>query len=102
MSIKNQIIEAIKSGYKVELNYKGEGNRLVHPHALYRDKTSGTLKVDCYQEAGFSTKPHEIPNWRQFDINLITSLRLLNESFTVASVYNPSSERYSNAIAMIK
>lgn len=49
MTFENKIINAIKSKQKVELNYKGEGNRVVCPHAIYISSTGKTL-VDCYQE----------------------------------------------------
>ena len=100
MDIQTQIINAIKSRHKVELNYKGEGYRLVCPHALYISSTGKTL-VDSYQLSGYSTHAEQIPGWRPFDISKITEIRVLDETFEIAPGYNPSSERYLNAIAMV-
>ena len=100
MNIKETIIFAIKSRKKVELNYKGEGLRLVCPHALYISSTSKIL-VDSYQLSGYSTHAEQIPGWRPFDISKITEIKVLDEIFEVAPEYNPSSKRYSNVIAMI-
>ena len=100
MDIQTQIINAIKLRHKVELNYKSEGYRLVCPHALYISSTGKKL-VDSYQLSGYSTHAEQIPGWRPFDISKITEIRVLDETFEVAPGYNPSSDRYSNVIAMI-
>ncbi len=100
MSFQSELISAIRSKSKVELNYKGEGNRLICPHALYISSTGKTL-ADSYQVAGYSSHAEDIPGWRPFDISQITSLRVLEETFDIAPGYNPSSDRYSNAIAKI-
>ena len=100
MHIKAQIINAIKSRRKVELNYKGEGYRLVCPHALYISSTGKTL-VDSYQLSGYSTHAEQIPGWRPFDVSKIIEVRVLDETFEIAPGYNHFSERYLNAIAMV-
>ena len=100
MNVREQIIDAINLRRKVELNYKGEGDRLVCPHALYISSTGKTL-VDAYQLAGYSNHSEQIPGWRPFDITKITDIKVLDETFEIAPGYNPLSERYSNAIAMI-
>jgi len=97
MDIQSQIIDAIKSRCKVEINYKGEGYRLVCPHALYISSTGKTL-VDSYKLSGYSTHAEQIPGWRPFDISKITVIRVLDETFAIAPGYNPSSERYLNII----
>ena len=100
MDVQTQMTNVIKSRRKVELNYKGEGYRLVCPHALYISSTGKTL-VDSYQLSGYSTHAEQIPGWRPFDISKITEIRVLDETFEIAPGYNPSSERYLNAITMI-
>ncbi len=100
MDIQRQIIDAIESRRKVQINYKNEGYRLVCPHVLFIGPTGKTL-VDSYQVSGYSDHPEQIPNWRPFDISRITELRVLDKTFELAPGYNPSSDRYSNAIAMV-
>jgi predicted DNA-binding transcriptional regulator YafY len=99
-SIQNQIIEAIRLKHKVELNYKGEGLRIVCPHALYIS-TSGRIRVDSYQVSGYSSHSNKCPYWRPFDIAKITGLKILNETFVTAPGYDPLSHKYSNAIFKI-
>jgi hypothetical protein len=98
--MQNQIVEAIRSMRKMQINYKGEGNRLVCPHALYVSSTGKTL-VDSYQLSGFSNHSEEIPGWRPFDLAKISSLKILEESFDIAAGYNPSSDRYNSAVAKV-
>ena len=96
-NIQNQIIEAIRSKCKVELNYKGAGLRVVCPHAVYISP-SGNIRVDSYQVSGYSSHSREFPHWRPFDIAKITGLRILNETFSPVPGYEPLSHKYSNAI----
>ncbi len=100
MDIQRQIIDAIESRCKVQINYDNEGYRLVCPHALFISSTGKTL-VDSYQISGYSNRPEQIPLWRPFDVSKITELKVLDETFELASGYRPLSDRYSNAIAMI-
>jgi predicted DNA-binding transcriptional regulator YafY len=98
--MQKQIVEAIRSKKKMEIDYKGEGNRLVCPHSLYISSSGKTL-VDPYQISGFSNYSEEVSGWRDFDLSKIVSLRVLKESFHIAPGYNSSSERYVNAIAKV-
>lgn len=100
MTVEDKIINAIKSKQKVELNYKGEGYRVVCPHAIYISITGKTL-IDAYQLSGYSTHFEKIPDWRQFDIEKITALKNLDDTFNIAPGYNPLSDKYSNAITKI-
>jgi DNA-binding HxlR family transcriptional regulator len=99
-NIQNQIIEAIRLKCKVELNYKGDGLRIVCPHAAYIS-TSGKIRVDSYQVSGYSSHSKESPHWRPFDIAKITELKILNETFSTVPGYDPLSHKYSNAIVKI-
>lgn len=100
MNIQNQLINAIRLKRKIELNYKGEGFRVVCPHAIYVSTTGKTL-VDAYQISGYSNHSETIPDWRPFDILKITALMVLDETFNIAPGYNSLSDRYLNAIAKI-
>lgn len=99
-NIQNQIIEAIRSKCKVELNYKGDGLRIVCPHAAYIS-ASGKVRVDSYQVSGYSSRSKESPHWRPFDIAKITELKILNETFNTVPGYDPLSNKYSNTIVKI-
>jgi hypothetical protein len=99
-NIQNQIIEAIQSKCKVELNYKGAGFRIVCPHAVFISP-SGNIRVDSYQVSGYSGHSQEFPHWRPFDIAKITELKILDETFSPVPGYEPLSHKYSNAIVKI-
>jgi predicted DNA-binding transcriptional regulator YafY len=100
MVILSEIISAIKSRRKIEIDYKGEGPRLICPHACYVSSKGKTL-VDSYQIAGYSNHREQVPGWRPFDLSEISSLRIMEETFEEAPGYNPLSDRYSNALAML-
>ena len=99
-NIQNQIIEAIRSKCKVELNYNGEGLRIVCPHAMYISP-SGKIRVESYQVSGYSSHSNKSPYWRPFDIAKITGLKILNETFNTAHGYDSLSHKYVNAIVKI-
>ena len=84
----------------MEINYKGEGKRLLCPHALFTS-TQENILVDAYQLGGYSNHSEDVPGWRQFNIHDISSMAILNESFDIAPGYNPTSDRYNNALAII-
>jgi hypothetical protein len=100
VNIQNQIIEAIRSKCKIELNYKGDGIRIVCPHAMYISP-SGKIRVDSYQVSGYSSHSEKSSYWRPFDIAKITELKYLNETFSTEPGYDPLSRNYSNAIIKI-
>ncbi len=99
-NIQDQIIEAIRSKCKVELNYKGEGYRIVCPHAIYIS-TGGNIRVDSYQVSGYSSHSKKSPHWRPFDVAKITELKILDEPFDTVHGYDPFSQKYVNAIVKI-
>jgi len=98
--MQSQIVAAIRSMRKMEINYKGEGNRLVCPHALYVS-SKGNILVDTYQLGGYSSHSEDVPGWRPFNLDKISSLAILAESFDIAPGYNSLSDRYINSIAKI-
>jgi hypothetical protein len=100
IDLQNQLSEAIRLKCKVELNYKGEGCRLVCPHAIY-NSASGKMLLDSYQIAGHSNHSMSLPYWRPFDVSKIEGLKIVDENFSTAPGYDPLSNRYSNPIVKI-
>lgn len=47
--MQSQIVEAILSMKKMKINYKGEGNRLICPHALFISSNGNSLTLIRYQ-----------------------------------------------------
>ena len=73
----DRVIRAgIEDARLIELLYGG-GTRVVEPHD-YGEK-NGVVKLLAFQVAGTST--HPLPNWRWFEADKISSVRLLERSF---------------------
>ncbi len=98
--MRSQIVEAIRLMKKIVLNYKGEGIRLVCPHALYVSST-GKILCDSYQLSGYSNHSENVHGWRPFDVSKVTNLKILDETFNIAPGYNPYSDKYFNSIAKL-
>ena len=101
MDYSDSIIEAIRTKRQMQVNYKGEGRRIVCPHILYYS-SSGNKLVDIYQISGFSNHPENIPGWRPFYISEITEITILDDTFEAANGYNPHNpDRYPTIIEKI-
>jgi hypothetical protein len=68
--------KAIVEKWLVELVYN-EKRRIVEPHDY--GVQNGSIKLLGYQLAGASSGP--LPNWRWFEVDLITDIRLLDRKF---------------------
>ena len=90
------LIEAVRARRVVELQYRGRGARVVHPHAVYRT-ASGALRLDGLQVGG-ATRSGSLPGWRDFDLMRITDVRVLEAGFEPADDFNRSSERYGRGL----
>lgn len=90
--VEAQVIEAIVGRSEMALDYKGDGERTVQPHALFR-RNGGKVFVDALQTSGYSSSGD--PNgWRQFELSEILAARTLEASFEPSGEYDPASERY--------
>jgi hypothetical protein len=104
------LISAIQTHKPIEFEYiqqgKPMGKRLGNPHAIFRDTTKEGVEkvyVHIFQTEGVSEKPEEIPSWREFIVDKMSSVKILEEKppFSVENGYNPFSVRYSRAICKI-
>jgi predicted DNA-binding transcriptional regulator YafY len=68
--------KAIEEKRLVELIYN-EKRRIVEPHDY--GVQNGSIKLLGYQLSGASSGP--LPNWRWFEVDLITDIRLLDRRF---------------------
>jgi hypothetical protein len=72
--VNRQTIEqAIKDKAVVEFFYKNH-QRIAEPHVL--GISSGALQFLGYQIGGSSSSGGPLPEWRRFDLNEITALRI--------------------------
>jgi len=76
MEIDEVLRRAIVQKRLIELVYNGR-RRIVEPHDYGVHK--GSVKLLGYQLAGASSGP--LPNWRWFEIDLVTDIHLLDRRF---------------------
>jgi hypothetical protein len=80
MQVATEIDEVLRTAivqkHLIELVYKGR-RRMIEPHDYGVHK--GSVKLLGYQLAGASSGP--LPNWRWFEIDLITDIGLLDRGF---------------------
>jgi len=98
-SNQSLLCEAISQRRSVSLWYGG-GSRLVDPHIVYESST-GKILVDAYQTSGYSESDESV-EWKRFEVDQISSLQLLDRTFSVRTDYIPSNrKRYVRIICKI-
>jgi hypothetical protein len=68
--------DAIEKRRLIRLRYRNK-ERIVEPHDY--GVHNGSVKLLGYQVGGSSSGP--LPNWRWMELNLISDVRLLNQTF---------------------
>jgi hypothetical protein len=81
----------------LEYRRRGQGLRLVHPHALYPTAAKETY-VDVYQVRGHTSAGRTLPGWRAFDVAQVVHAELRAGRFALAPGYNPTAPRYRDGI----
>ena len=93
------IIEAINNKRLLGFVYNGK-NRVVEPYML-GVSTKGNDTLSAYQIDGGSNSSKDL-SWRQFVINDIERLNLLDETFElIREGYNPNTIKYSPIYAAV-
>jgi predicted DNA-binding transcriptional regulator YafY len=90
------LVEAVRAHRVVELDYRGQGARVVHPHAVYRT-SSGALRVEGVQVSGV-TSSGALPGWRDFELMKISDVRVLDAEFAPAPDYDRTADRYRHGL----
>jgi predicted DNA-binding transcriptional regulator YafY len=90
------LVEAVRAHRAVELDYRGQGTRVVHPHAVYRT-ASGGLRVEAVQISGASSSG-ALPGWRHFALMKITDVRVLDVEFEPSPDYDRAADRYRHSL----
>jgi WYL domain-containing protein len=90
------LVEAVRDHRAVELRYRGQGVRIVHPHAVYRT-SAGALRVEGVQVGGASSSG-ALPGWRDFELMQISHVRVLDAEFDPAPDYDRAAPRYRHGL----
>jgi hypothetical protein len=90
------LVEAVRAHRAIELRYRGDGARVVHPHAVYRT-SSGGLRVDGVQVSGASSSG-ALPGWRDFELMKISAVQVLDAVFEPAPDYDRTAPKYRHGI----
>ncbi|MFH1711904.1 MAG: WYL domain-containing protein [Patescibacteria group bacterium] len=87
---------AIQERRFVNFHYEDKPIRKAAPHAIYYS-TADHLNLDVFQYGGYS-KTGSLPDWRNFTLDKIRNVELLDENFEIANGYKPSSSKYSRYV----
>lgn len=103
MTSLDEIKQAIESKNKIEITYDDDkASRILYPHALYKNHQGNTI-LDAYQAGGYtSSEVTKLPQWKMFNVDLIKKVSVWDEKFRKIVSFNPDSDRYKNAITVIK
>lgn len=101
--VEQQLIQAIQNKQMISFNYIEKDAlrniRKAAPHALFIS-TANNKNIDAFQYDGYSKKGG-LPAWRQFTLENIRDVILLDENFEIAHGYNPFSEKYQRVICKV-
>lgn len=90
---------AIQERRFVNFHYEDQPIRKAAPHAIYKS-TAGNLNLDAFQYDGYS-KTGSLPDWRNFTLDKIRNVELLDENFDIANGYKPNSSKYSRCVCKV-
>lgn len=92
-SIEDKICHAIKNKLVIEFKYQGF-KREVAPFTLGKLIQNGELGLSAYRKGGI-TKSEDKPDWREYIVSEIKSLKLTDNTFKEEKGYNPNNSRMS-------
>jgi hypothetical protein len=90
------LVEAVRAHRVVELRYRAQGTRVVHPHAVYRTAAGG-LRLDGVQVSGV-TSSGSLPGWRDFELMKIADVLVLGAEFDPAPDFDRAAPKYRHGL----
>lgn len=96
MTNKTPLIQAINSRNLINFTYDNHPIRSAAPHAIYISSANNEC-LDAFQYDGYS-KSGNLPDWRNFKLDKIRNLEILEEKFNIADGYKSNSSKYHNHI----
>ena len=93
-----EIEKAIKEQKTICFTYEGY-SRVVEPYLIGISK-KGNQVLSAYQVSGMSKT--KIIGWKQFKIDAIESIKLMEDKFIVRKEYNPNDKNMISILARIE
>jgi len=100
--MNSTLTQAIQAKTIVRIRYKDEiGERLIEPFCYGRGGSDKEL-LRAWEISGFSNHPDDVPNWRLFIVENISSMELTDKNFTgIRPFYTPNDSAMSEVYAHI-
>lgn len=95
----DQLCQAVKSHLSIAFSKDGdphENPRIGEPHLVFLS-TTGKAQVAIFQTAGYSSSG-KLPQWRNFDVDTITLLTVLQTAFVPRADFNRQHSMYAQLI----
>ncbi len=87
--------------YEYDAPDRAVGVRIGNPHAIFIS-TAENVNIDIFKLGGVKTDPAKpLPAWRQYKVKNIKNVVILDQNFSTADGYNPTSKQYARVIAKI-
>jgi hypothetical protein len=78
--LSSMITAAIHGRRRLRIHYKGQAERVIEPHLLFRTE-SGRFVVHGYQISGYTSAGRVPPFWRPFQLSKITAVQVTDDLF---------------------
>jgi len=94
------IEKAISEHTKLFINYDGDkniakGRRFISPYVLGKLKNTNNLGLRAYESMGDSEHPEDIPGWRLFLVDSISTIHNTDTVFKLRSDYKPNDKGFN-------
>jgi len=98
--MKELICTAIKNRKVIQFTYENQ-IRIVEPFVIGNHRDTNNLVMRSYRAGGYSKSERE-PNWRLFDVSLISNLSITDTNAAdFREYYNPQDKHMSRIICNV-
>lgn len=100
VALETRLCDAIKKHRVIRLRYKNQTySRTFNPYIIYRSSEDNILLGGT--QTTDDSKPHKPPTPHKFEVGLITSLTITDETFEFDDRFDPTRDEYHNNIICV-